>query len=67
MCKYCKELNEEKEKIRIEEIYISNAGYYNYDMPLRHCPVCGKILNKYKDLSKEQIKYGTYQHQSGIL
>ena len=60
MCKYCKELNEEKEKIRIEEIYIAKAGCYSYSMPLRHCPVCGNILDKYKGLTKEQLDYGTY-------
>ena len=54
------ELNEEKEKIRIDSIYINNAGYYNYTIPIIHCPRCGKRLDKYKDLTDEQINYGTY-------
>lgn len=60
MCKYCTELNEEKEKIRVDDIYIENAGHYHYSIPIRHCPVCGKILDKYKGLTKEQIEYGLY-------
>lgn len=46
-CKWCKELNAEKGEIRIDEIYIDIAGYYQYDCPIRHCPYCGKMLNKY--------------------
>lgn len=60
MCKVCIELNEEKEEMRIEEIYISNTGYYNYDAPIIHCPKCGKRLDKYKDLSDKQIENYAY-------
>jgi len=47
-CKYCKELNEEPEKIEIEEIYLEQSGHYTYRCPIKHCPNCGTILNKYK-------------------
>lgn len=57
-CKICAELNEEKEKIEIDGIKIENAGYYNYYMPIYHCPVCGKRLDKYKDYSVEQLING---------
>ena len=60
MCKYCVELNEEKEKIRVDGIYINNAGYYNYNIPIIHCPKCGKRLDKYKDLTDEQIENCVY-------
>jgi len=47
-CIYCRDLNEEKENIQITGIHISKAGHYNYYCPLKYCPVCGTILNKYK-------------------
>jgi hypothetical protein len=47
-CKYCKELNKEKEKIAIDDIHIRTAGYFGYYCPIRYCPNCGKILDKYK-------------------
>jgi hypothetical protein len=56
MCKACKELNEEKNDIDIYGIHISGAGYYNYEMPIIHCPVCGTILDKYKDKTPDHIK-----------
>lgn len=60
MCKYCKDLNEEKERITIEELHLHPSGYYNYSIPLIHCPNCGKILNKYKYLTQKQINNGIY-------
>jgi hypothetical protein len=56
MCKYCKELNEEKEKIRVEGICLERAGHYSYDMPIIHCSVCGTILDKYKGMTEEQLE-----------
>ena len=47
-CKYCEGLNEEKEEIRMEEIYIEAWGYFRYECPVKYCPNCGTILNKYK-------------------
>lgn len=55
MCMYCEELNEEKEFIETDTIKISRAGYFNYHMPIIHCPACGTILDKYKNMSKEEI------------
>ena len=49
MCKWCDELNTEPNDMRIEEIYISGAGYYGYYTPIIYCPKCGTILNKFKD------------------
>ena len=60
MCKYCKDLNKEKEKITIEELRLHPSGYYNYHIPILHCPYCGKRLNKYKHLTQEQINNGVY-------
>ena len=47
-CKYCKQLNEEKEEITIDQIEIGCDGFYDYSCPIRHCPNCGTILDKYK-------------------
>lgn len=52
-CEYCKDLNKEKNDIRIDGIYISGAGYYNYCIPIRCCPYCGTKLKKYMS-SQEQ-------------
>jgi rubrerythrin len=49
MCKYCKDFNEEKNDMEIYEIDIIGVGYFFYDCPIRYCPACGKILDKYKD------------------
>ena len=46
-CSFCKDLNEEKEDIKVTEIYISGAGYYGYGIPINYCPKCGEILKKY--------------------
>jgi anaerobic ribonucleoside-triphosphate reductase len=54
-CQYCKDLNTEKEEMKIVEIYIQRAGYYGYRCPIKYCPNCGKILDKYKD-DKERLK-----------
>jgi hypothetical protein len=56
MCKFCKELNEEKEKIRVDGIFIERAGYYKYDMPVIYCSVCGTMLDKYKGLTEYQLE-----------
>lgn len=48
MCEYCKELNTEPNRMYIDGLYINNAGYYNYRMPIICCPYCGKLLDKYK-------------------
>lgn len=55
MCKWCKELNEEKEKMTVDTIYLHPSGYYNYYIPIYCCPVCGKRLNKYKEYSLEAL------------
>ena len=48
-CQYCKELNEEKNEIRVDEIYIyGNGGYYGWRCPIICCPYCGKKLKKYE-------------------
>lgn len=49
-CKYCEELNEEKEDIEIEEIYLKHSGHFGYRCPVKHCPACGIILDKYKSV-----------------
>lgn len=54
-CNICEELNEEKEKIKIDGIEIQNVGYYNYHIPIYCCPICGERLNKYKDYTIEQL------------
>lgn len=46
-CLFCKDLNEEKNDIKVTEIYIHGAGHYNYGMPINFCPNYGKILKKY--------------------
>lgn len=46
-CTTCKELNEEKNEISIDSIYIQSAGYYNWHRVIKFCPDCGKILDKY--------------------
>ena len=58
MCKYCDELNEEKEKITVDEIQLHPSGWYNYHIPIYCCPVCGTRLDKYKDYTLEQILNG---------
>jgi len=47
-CKYCKGLNEEKEDMQIIQLEIGIDGYYNYECPIKCCPNCGKLLEKYK-------------------
>lgn len=64
MCKYCKGLNEEKEPMTVDTIELHPSGFYNYHIPIIHCPACGKVLNKYngidKKVLKEQIENGIY-------
>jgi len=55
MCRFCRDLNDEKEHINVDEIEIQGR-YYHYSMPIIHCPVCGKILDKYKGKSNEELK-----------
>jgi len=45
-CPWCRDLNEEKERIYVSEIKI-NGWAYNFGIPIIHCPVCGKILRRY--------------------
>jgi len=52
MCEYCKDFNKEKLDIEIYEILIA-GGYYFYECPIKYCPACGIILNKYKSKSNE--------------
>jgi rubrerythrin len=52
MCKWCNELNTETNDMRIDEIYIDRAGHYGYKTPIKYCPNCGTILNKFKDGQK---------------
>jgi len=47
-CKYCKDFNEEKEDMQITQLEIGTDGYYNYECPIKYCPNCGTILEKYK-------------------
>ncbi|MBU5333591.1 hypothetical protein KQI61_15435 [Anaerocolumna aminovalerica] len=49
-------MNEEKEHLEIDTIKIQHAGYYNYHMPIIYCPICGTVLNKYKNIDKTGIK-----------
>jgi len=56
-CKFCKELNEEKQNIRVDEIYINCAGHYNYSIPIICCPVCGTMLDKYKKMNKSELEH----------
>jgi hypothetical protein len=53
MCKYCKDFNNEKEKIQISQITIKGL-YYNYDCPIKFCPNCGIELrqNDYIQINK---------------
>lgn len=44
-CNYCKELNEEKNKIEIEQIYTGD-GYFDWSCVINFCPYCGEKLNK---------------------
>lgn len=53
MCNCCERLNTEEERIRITEIYISTAGYYNFYANIIFCPECGKILKKYEDKAND--------------
>lgn len=47
-CRFCSDFNEENEDMTIEQIKIGEDGYFNYECPMKYCPNCGKILNKYK-------------------
>lgn len=58
MCKWCDELNQEKEKISTDTIRLSSSGYYNYRIPFYCCPVCGTRLKKYEKYSLEQLLNG---------
>ena len=44
ICKYCKELNEERYVV-IEEVYV-DGGYFKWPCPIRFCPYCGKPLDR---------------------
>ena len=48
-CQYCNDFNNEKEEMIIDKIYIQTAGHFWYQCPIKYCPNCGKILNKYKN------------------
>lgn len=50
-CKYCKDLNDEKSDMEISQIVI-NGSYYDYEVPIKFCPNCGKVLKKYVLKSK---------------
>ena len=54
-CQVCFDLNGETEKMATDTIKLQQSGYYGYYMPIYHCPVCGKRLDKYKDCSVEQL------------
>ena len=48
-CKYCQELNEEKEAICITEIEIIPLDLAcGYKCLIRHCPYCGTLLQRYQ-------------------
>ena len=55
MCKWCDELNTETKDMRVDEIYIDTAGYYGYEVPIKYCPNCGTILNKFQDNKTKNI------------
>ncbi len=42
-CETCKELNEEKNTVFIDRVYIA-AGYYNWRKEILYCPTCGKRI-----------------------
>lgn len=56
-CKHCKDFNEEKYAITIDEIRIQGS-YYHYSCPIKFCPACGSVLNKYVkgDESKKSVE-----------
>ena len=58
MCKWCKELNEEKEKMTVDTIHLHPSGYYNYYVPIYYCPACGTRLKKYEGYTADQLKNG---------
>ena len=48
-CKYCNDLNEEKEAICITEIEIISLDLScGYKCLIRHCPFCGTLLQRYQ-------------------
>jgi len=49
-CKYCNDLNEEKEAICITEIEIIPLDLVlGWKCLIKYCPFCGTILNRYRD------------------
>jgi hypothetical protein len=49
ICKYCKQLRKESEKIKVSGIHLNKSGYHNWTCPINFCPNCGtKVNNAYK-------------------
>ena len=46
-CHWCADLNSESNRIKVSEIYIYGAGYYNFHAPIIYCPACGKKLKRH--------------------
>jgi phage FluMu protein Com len=47
-CEYCKDLNAEKQDMEVSQIHMLD-GWFNYEIPIKYCPNCGKILKKYEN------------------
>lgn len=47
MCDVCKELTQNKDTVKIHELYENTSGYFypQNEMIIKYCPCCGKELN----------------------
>ena len=47
MCDVCKELTQNKDTVKIHELYENTSGYFypENEMIIKYCPCCGKELN----------------------
>ena len=54
MCESCIELIEVKERLKVEEIWGNNSGYFRpiCAMTINYCPVCGKKLEQEKRINE---------------
>ena len=48
MCRWCKELNKEDAMINITQVFVG-MSYCSFHCPIMYCPVCGKVLDRYKE------------------
>ena len=54
VCYWCDALNEETSEISVTEIRIRGYGYFNFGIPIIHCPACGTKLKRYSLATKEE-------------